>query len=187
MRDYNEYDNMKKRLIIAGISEIEEHGLSQCSLRRVAAKCDVSCAAPYKHFKNKDDFILAVIKYIAEQWRMLETTIISAYSSDKEKQIEEVAAAYIRFWIANPNFRSILLMNPRQMDAEQKLARADIDKNLTTMIADFKSAHKDSGKTVFEVRSLIYGALLMLEYNELENSEQTIEQIKMSIKETLTK
>ena len=185
MRTYDEYDNMKKRLIIAGISEIEEHGLSQCSLRKVAAKCDVSCAAPYKHFKNKDDFILAIIKYIAEQWRMLENTIVAAYSSDKQKQIEEVAAAYIKFWIANPNFRSILLMNPRQMDEEQKLARADIDKNLTTMISDYKSGEKDAGKTVFEVRSLIYGALLMLEYDELENSEQTIEQIKTSIREKL--
>lgn len=185
MRTYDEYDNMKTRLIIAGISEIEEHGLSQCSLRRVAAKCDVSCAAPYKHFKNKDDFILAIIKYIAEQWKMLEKTIISAYSSDKQKQIEEVAAAYIKFWIANPNFRSILLMNPRQMDEEQKKARADIDKNLTSLITQYKTGEKDAGKTVFEVRSLIYGALLMLEYDELENSEQTIEQIKLSIRQTL--
>lgn len=185
MRKYDEYDNMKKRLIIAGIAEIEEHGLSQCSLRRVATKCDVSCAAPYKHFKNKNDFILSIIRYIAQQWKMLEKTIVSAYSSDKEKQITEVAAAYIRFWIANPNFRSILLMNPRQMDDEQKKARADIDKNLTSMIYEYKKSEKDAKKTVFEVRSLIYGALIMLEYDELENSEQTIEQIKISIKETL--
>ena len=185
MRTYDKYDNMKKRLIIAGISEIEEHGLSQCSLRKVAAKCDVSCAAPYKHFKNKDDFILAIIKYIAEQWRMLEKTIISAYSSDRQKQIEEVAAAYIKFWIANPNFRSILLMNPRQMDEEQKLARADIDKNLTSLIKEYKNDDEDAGRAVFEVRSLIYGALLMLEYDELENSEQTINQIKSSIRQTL--
>lgn len=185
MRTYDEYDNMKKRLIIAGISEIEEHGLSQCSLRKVAAKCDVSCAAPYKHFKNKSDFILAIIKYIAEQWRMLEETIISIYSSDKQKQIEEVAAAYVKFWIANPNFRSILLMNPRQMDDAQKQARADIDKNLTTLIVDYKKGAEDTKKTVFEVRSLIYGALLMLEYDELENSDETINLIKSSIRETL--
>lgn len=185
MRTYDEYDNMKKRLIIAGISEIEEHGLSQCSLRKVAAKCDVSCAAPYKHFKNKNDFILSIIKYIAEQWRMLEETIMGVYSSDKQKQIEEVAAAYIKFWIANPNFRSILLMNPRQMDDEQKQARADIDKNLTSLIVSYKDGAADTQKSVFEVRSLIYGALLMLEYDELENSDETINLIKSSIRETL--
>ena len=47
-------ESIRERLIIAGIKEIELHGFNDFSLRRVAAACEVSCAAPYRHYKNKD-------------------------------------------------------------------------------------------------------------------------------------
>lgn len=177
------YDKTREHLLVAGIIEIEKHGLSEFSLRRVAAECGVSCAAPYKHFKNKDDFILQIIKYIGGRWKMLETQVVKIFKNDKAKQIEEVCAAYIKFWIANPNFRSILLMNPRQMDEPQKKARAEIDVNLIELIKDYSDENKE--KRVFEIRSLIYGALLMLESGEMKNDESTADLIKTSIREKL--
>jgi AcrR family transcriptional regulator len=49
--------SVKTRLILAGLNEIEEYGIKNFSLRRVALGAQVSCAAPYRHFKDKDDFI----------------------------------------------------------------------------------------------------------------------------------
>ena len=46
-------DTVRDKLIIAGADEISRYGMTNFSLRRVAATCNVSCAAPYKHFKNK--------------------------------------------------------------------------------------------------------------------------------------
>jgi AcrR family transcriptional regulator len=43
-------------MIDAGIELINEKGADGFSLRKVAERCGVSHSAPYKHFKNKDDF-----------------------------------------------------------------------------------------------------------------------------------
>ena len=177
------YDKTREHLLVAGIQEIEKHGLSEFSLRRVASECGVSCAAPYKHFKNKDEFVLEIIRYICGRWKMLETQVVKIYSSDKMKQITELCISYIRFWIANPNFRSILFLNPRQMDKPQKEARAEIDKTITEIIRAYSDEDKE--KRVYEIRSLLYGALLMLENGELENSENTLTLIKSSIMQKL--
>ena len=51
---------LRDRLIIAGIEEISLYGIKDFSLRRVAMRCNASCAAPYRHFKNREDFIRAI-------------------------------------------------------------------------------------------------------------------------------
>lgn len=177
------YDKTKEHLLVAGIMEIEKHGLSEFSLRRVAAACGVSCAAPYKHFKNKDDFVLEIIRYIGGRWKMLESQVIKIFEGEPKKQIVELSMAYIKFWIANPNFRSILLLNPRQMDEAQKQARAEIDSGIIRLIEDY--APTDREKRLYEIRSLIYGALLMLESGEMQNSEENLKLIKSSIEQRL--
>ena len=48
---------VRDRLIEAGIREIEANGLQNFSLRHVAQLCGVSCAAPYRHFKDKEEYI----------------------------------------------------------------------------------------------------------------------------------
>ena len=65
------YETVKQKLIICAIDEIEKHGISDFSLRRVASACGVSCAAPYKHFKSKEDFINQAATYIMDKWAML--------------------------------------------------------------------------------------------------------------------
>ena len=60
--------NLREALIIAGINEINTHGVGAFSIRRVAESCGVSCAAPYRHFESKRDLIAAIIDYVNDQW-----------------------------------------------------------------------------------------------------------------------
>ena len=55
---------MREVLILAGIDEINAHSVTDFSIRRVAEACGVSCAAPYKHFKDKREFIASIIEYV---------------------------------------------------------------------------------------------------------------------------
>ena len=48
-------NSVRTRLILSGMSEIEKHGVNDFSLRRVALAAQVSCAAPYRHFKDKEE------------------------------------------------------------------------------------------------------------------------------------
>ena len=101
--------NVRDRLIIAGINELEERGIRDFSLRRCALSAEVSCAAPYRHFKDKEDFISEIIKYISSKWMLLCSEIERIFTSDKRRLIIELAVANLRFWLANANYRSVLL------------------------------------------------------------------------------
>ena len=58
----------RERLILAGVEELNAYGVQHFSTRRVAKACGVSCAAPYKHFKDTHAFIAEILGYINRQY-----------------------------------------------------------------------------------------------------------------------
>ena len=60
MADRYHHGNLRQALIDAGIKIINENGEEALSLRKAAAACDVSHAAPYAHFKDKDELLEAI-------------------------------------------------------------------------------------------------------------------------------
>ena len=184
-------DDLRHSLIIAGINEIELHGLTDFSLRRVATACGVSCAAPYRHFKSKGDLILAIISYINDQWSFLEKQIFDIYNNDTKKLILELATANIRFWIANPNFRSIMMMDDRALDALQLRERSRISDEIGRLIGLYCKENlidtKSERQSAFAVRAIIYGATQMLGSGELENTAEAMEIIRSRIEANLPK
>ena len=187
--EYDGQDTVKEKLLVAGLAELQRYGIKDFSLRRVASACNVSCAAPYKHFKSKEAFIDDIFKYINSRWEMLQEQVLLALEGDIKKQITEICIAYIRFWIANPNFRSSL-MSAKSADGTPSV-RASLNNSLGTLLSQHFSLQNVDGrskeKTVYVIRSLVYGALLMLEDNELENKEETITLIRCCIDKQLEK
>jgi AcrR family transcriptional regulator len=182
-------DDLRHAMIIAGIKEIEIHGLTDFSLRRVASECGVSCAAPYRHFKGKSDLILAIISYINDQWRFLERQIGEVYKTDLRRRIVELCVANIRFWIANPNFRSIMMMDDKALDTLQLRERSRMSEKIVELVGElcaFLSLDESECAAVsFEIRSIIYGATHMLGSCEIENTPKTMAMIRNSIEKAL--
>lgn len=182
-------DDLRHALIIEGIKEIEHHGLADFSLRRVASACGVSCAAPYRHFKSKEDLILAIITYINDQWSFLEKQIIEVFQNDTRRLIVELCVANIRFWIANPNFRSIMMMDDRRLDSLQLRERSRISEKIKELVHEYCKnrdvSEKDERTCVFSLLSLIYGATHMLGADEIENTPETINIIRSTAEKYL--
>lgn len=55
--DKYHHGNLKKELIEEGIKLMNEVGESGLSLRKIAIRCGVSNAAPYAHFKSKEELL----------------------------------------------------------------------------------------------------------------------------------
>lgn len=182
-------DDLRHAMIIAGIKEIELHGLTDFSLRRVASECGVSCAAPYRHFKSKSDLISAIISYINDQWSFLERQICEVYKDDLRKRIIELCVANIRFWIANPNFRSIMMMDDRGLGMLQLRERSRMSEKIVELIGEYCTSLDLPENEVeiigFRLRSIIYGATHMLGTGEIENTPKNIEMIRASIESEL--
>jgi len=62
------HGNLRAALIETGIGIVNEEGTAACSLRKVAAKCGVSHAAPYSHFKDKEDLFETMKQYVTERF-----------------------------------------------------------------------------------------------------------------------
>ncbi|MBQ7318607.1 MAG: TetR/AcrR family transcriptional regulator [Clostridia bacterium] len=176
--------NTKTALIQAGIREIREYGLSGMSMRRIAAACGVSCATPYKHFKNRDEFILAIFSYIHHHWSVLQGDILDKYD-DPRLQIVETCMAYIRFLCDNPDFRSILFLQDESLSREQRLAKSEISIGSKRMVAAFchnmNIDEEEEWREVYIIRSMLYGAAFMLSSGELVGDERTYGMIRSLI------
>ena len=175
-------EGLRERLLIAGTEEIARYGIANFSLRRVATACNTSCAAPYKHFKNKDDFILEIIRYINRQWELLRDQVIRLFENDKQKQLVEICVAYIRFWIANPNYRAILSASDGLFGAQDAPSVVE-SVSVETLVRAFFAERDGMGeeevmRRIVAIKALTYGITTMLEHGELQNTPQTFAYIR---------
>lgn len=178
-------ESLRLKLIIAGINEIDAHGIVGFSLRRVAQSCGASCAAPYRHFENKNGFIIEIIKYINRQWELLENQIIDIYKDDLKKLLVELSLANIRFKLANPDFRAVLMMNEKglnRLQREEILKMTEKTSFFTRKFCKEKGlSEAEAERKLYIVKSLIYGAVIMTDSGELDGD--TMDMVKKSIEE----
>lgn len=178
MKSANFDEGIRERLLIAGIKEIELHGLNDFSLRRVASMCEVSCAAPYRHFKNKDELVLSIISYINSRWDMMCEQIEKAFDGDIGRQIVESCIANVRFLIANPNYLSIMLPIGSGMTDEQMTEREKIWCRIVSLVGKYADdmGYDDEKKSEIEylLKTLIYGTVVYLEKTDFSNLDKSI-------------
>ena len=97
----NETKRRSKReeLIIAGIDEINRCGITNFSMRRTAQKAGVSCAAPARHFGDKQGFLAAIVEYVNAQWHDEQMRILSECGSSTREQLVAFSIGYIKFLV----------------------------------------------------------------------------------------
>ena len=101
------HGELRKTLIETGIEFINQNGEEKLSLRKIAEKCGVSNAAPYAHFKDKNDFINAVQMYIMDSF--MDSLVVCVNECKDEMQIlSELGVCYVMFFYHNPLYFDFL-------------------------------------------------------------------------------
>ncbi len=176
MEDRFVEENVRHRLILSGIAELEEHGIADFSLRRAAIGAQVSCAAPYRHFKSKEEYVNEIISYVGSKWDLLSKEIYAIFSGDPAALAQEICIANIRFRIANRNFPLAL--------AHTRASGKTIDESIETVVLEYcKTVGLDESEAelkCFTILALIYGAVSML--ND-ENAEKILDHTRKKLKE----
>ena len=105
------HGNLRNALIETGINLINEEGLKHFSLRRIAAECGVSHAAPYSYFASAEELLQAMEAHITEQFVQV---MEGALQSDMEEPniLLKLGRAYVRFFIKNPHYFDFLFSRP---------------------------------------------------------------------------
>lgn len=107
------HGKLRDSLIEAGIELMNREGANQFSLRKVAAQCGVSQAAPYSHFSSKEDLLEAMRDYVTDRFmQVLETSLQSCQDQNDPRRLIQMGKSYVMFFIENPHYFSFLFSQP---------------------------------------------------------------------------
>ena len=119
------HGNLKQELILAGIRMIEEDGIGHLSLRKAAAMCGVSHAAPKSHIQSKEEFEEAVKDYVAEEFTRYLQEVIDK-NTNKNEIIRDMGRAFVRFFRDYPQAYALIT---NQKDIRICLSEKEIQKS----------------------------------------------------------
>lgn len=107
------HGDLKNAMIREGINIFLSEGEKNLSLRKVASNCGVSPAAPYSHFKNKEELLEEIQNHISNE---VMKAIASSYEKSTQKgkplSIYHIGRAYVEFFIEHPNYYDFIFKQP---------------------------------------------------------------------------
>jgi AcrR family transcriptional regulator len=129
------HGDLASDLIQKGLIILVKEGYDKFSLRQVAKACGVSQTAPYRHFKNKDELILAIATEATQKFNGVLQGAVDKYPGDSESQLKEMGCAYIEFFVNNPEYLHLIFLS----DITKKLLGGHAERaENNACIADFK-------------------------------------------------
>ncbi len=187
MEESNLEASVRARLIVAGLDELHEHGIADFSLRRVAISAQVSCAAPYRHFKDKNELIGAIIEYIASRWKLLCKEIATAFGDDPRRLVTELCVANLRFWIANGSFRTVLMTGDVRFADKLNDFDSPIDEAVRLCLSAVSAPEKASAdELICTLHTLIYGTVLLITQGRIQPGNQTVTELRARVESLLS-
>ncbi len=161
MSDKYHHGDLRNALIEESIKMINSSGEESVSMRKLAQRCGVSMAAPYAHFKNKEEMINAIKEYVEEAFTKYLEAAVASCENDIEKKIITLGNAYITFFIENPEYFTFLF------------SRGYIHANL-----DFKSSEENDFKP-FKILKDLCTIYFEQKKPELSDYEKELEIIRI--------
>ncbi len=171
--------DVRERLIEAGVQELREYGVQGFSLRRVAQACGLSCAAPYKHFKDKQDLLQAVADKLNEEWFERQAKAIDRQGGSVSDQLRTICREYLRYLRDNPTFCTLIALRD-DSTGKWRLGRLFDQSSVSKrLIVEYAMEHHLSDQEVYcrvySIRALMYGAAMMNQQDDMRMTDPVLE------------
>ena len=185
------HGDLRRTLIETGIEFIKQEEEEALSLRKIAKMCGVSNAAPYAHFKNKDEFIVAMQRYVMDLFAIaLEKTTIEY--KDSPSLFPMLGKTYVMFFYQNPFYYDFLFSRKNisiklslgNVDTEDNIPLAILQKTATSVFHREKIPEKVIQDKIIAMWALVHGLAAIVTMPNIEyddNWETRIEGIIKSI------
>ena len=184
MRTANEAN--KEKFLNAAVCELEEHGIADFSIRRVAKKCGVSCAAPYKHFESKSALLEEVKEYVIKKWkRVLASTLEKHKGESVRGQLVAISMSYVMFLCTYPEYQVALSMSDLMIKPHNFTEGSNVSAPTSTLIREYCEEKRIDEETrlrkYYVIRSLIFGGTKMIISGILPFDSGSMEMIRSNI------
>ena len=180
------HGDLKNALIKAGVEILAKDGVSGLSLRKVALKAGVSHAAPYAHFADKQALIAAISTEGFRQLYERMNAVAEEYKSRPEKQMVEVAWAYVQFAMDDRDRFKVMFSGVLEKEKEYSDFVVESQRNFQ-LVKSIVEANQASGRlrggdsalVALSAWGIIHGFLMLLLEGQI--SHAVLE--KMSLRE----
>lgn len=110
------HGDLRRALMDSADAILERDGPNALSLRAVAREAGVSPAAPYHHFKDKDELLSAIAR---EGFARLSAALVEAAGCerDAETKMSDLGVAYVKFAQSHPALYRVMYDCARAEDA----------------------------------------------------------------------
>lgn len=185
------HGDLQRALIETGIEFIKQNGEDSLSLRKIAEMCGVSNAAPYAHFKTKDEFIIAMQQYVMDLFAAELEKTVTEYK-DSPSLLRMLGKTYVMFFYQNPFYYDFLFSH-KNISIKLSLSNAGTNENpplavlKRTAIPVFQKANlpeKVIQDKIIAMWALVHGLAAIIIMPDIEydgNWETRIEEIINSI------
>jgi AcrR family transcriptional regulator len=118
------HGNLKEALLQAALDLIAEKGAAGFTFADAARMAGVSPAAPYRHFRDRDELLSSIAQRGFEQFEAALTQAWDDGRPDTVTAFERVGKAYLAFARSEPSFYSAMFESALPVDANPALLAA---------------------------------------------------------------
>jgi AcrR family transcriptional regulator len=118
------HGNLKEALVRAALELIAEKGPSGFTFAEAARSAGVSAAAPYRHFRDRDELLSDVARRGFEQFEQVLVRAWNEGRPDPFTAFKRLGEAYLQFARAEPAFYSAMFETGIPLDTDPALRQA---------------------------------------------------------------
>lgn len=126
--------NRKDRLVLTSIEIIDELGIQKLTTREIAKRQNISEATLFRHFKNKNELLIAVLDYFSQfDTDILQSTKV--YELDPIRALNYFVVSYAEYYQNYPAITAIIhLLDVFRYEPDLTDKVKEIQTTRTTMI-----------------------------------------------------
>lgn len=118
------HGNLREALIQAALDLIGDKGPAGFTFAEAARSAGVSAAAPYRHFRDRDDLIADVARLGFERFEAMLSTAWNSGKPDTFTALHNVGQAYLAFARTEPAFYTAMFESGLPPDLSPELTKA---------------------------------------------------------------
>jgi len=192
--DTYHHGDLRESLIKMGLKLFNEEGAEKFSIRKVAALCNVSHAAPYKHFKSKEELINAISEYVFSNFQSSLNEIAEKYKDNPHERIIELGKKYVWFMVENPDYLKFAFLRNSESEIvieENKLRSVEygsfnIFKNCALdFLKSINVKEEEYTQDIIAMWSMVHGLATMLSYKTFVYSGDYLELVEKILSKNL--
>lgn len=179
----------KELLMEAALAILARDGFDGVTIRKIADYCNLSVAAPYKHFKNKEDILRQSVGSMVEQWKIREAKIIARYAPDLREQMVRLSMEWIQFVLEKPAYAGLLMADRKFLPSSITLpmnSMMDYTRDcLSRLTLTEHWSHEKYLRTEYVFQALTDGAMRQLRSGQMEDSPSQRKIIQRCLRDCL--